>query len=88
MVANLHSMEVRAIKAEGDELSKRLAAMHAVKTHDSFKALAPLDGHLFILQMENMQTYLHILTIRLARANDRANGILPDTAMVLGKLKN
>lgn len=32
-----------------------------------------------------MQSYLHILTIRLARASDAANGIIPDTASALGK---
>lgn len=79
------SPEVRAIRAEGDQLAQRLAAMSGVKDSELFKEVAPLDAHLFMLQMEVMQSYLHILTIRLARANDSANGVLPDTAVALGK---
>lgn len=79
------SKEVQIIRAEGDELAQRLAAMNAVKDQPVFKELPPLDAHLFTLQMEVMQSYLHILTIRLARANDTANGILPDSARALGK---
>lgn len=77
--------EVDAIRQEGDALAQRLAVMNHVKDSDAFKAASPLDAHLFTLQMEAMQTYLHILTIRLARANDAINGILPDTASALGK---
>jgi hypothetical protein len=79
------SPEVRIIRAEGDDLAKRIAAMSAVMGSDAFKAQAPLDAHLFTLQMDAMRTYLHVLTIRLARANDRANSILPDTASALGR---
>lgn len=72
------SPEVRAIRAEGDELAKRVAAMNAVRGSDAFKEANPLDAHMFTLQMEVMQSYLHILTIRLARANDAANGLILD----------
>lgn len=78
------SPEVRAIREEGDQLARRIAAMNAVKESDAFKAANPLDAHLFALQMEIMQSQLHVLTIRLARANDAANGILPGTARALG----
>lgn len=79
------SPEVRAIRAEGDQLAQRLAAMNQVKDSPVFKEIVPLDAHLFTLQMEIMQSFLHVLTIRLARANDAANGRLPDTATALGK---
>jgi len=79
------SPEVRAIMKEGDELAKRIAAMNHVKDSDVFNEVPVLDRHLFTLQMEAMQTVLHILTIRLARANDAHNGRLPDTATALGK---
>lgn len=77
--------EVSAIRAEGDELARRLGTMHQVKDSDVFKAAPPLDQHLFTLQAEAMQTYLHILTIRLARANDAGSLVRPDTASALGK---
>lgn len=79
------SPEVRAIRAEGDQLAQRVAAMGQLKESDLFKEVAPLDAHLFTLQMEVMQSYLHVLTIRLARANDAANGRIPDSATALGK---
>lgn len=75
---------MRFIRAEGDQVAQRLGAMNAVKNSEVFKEAAPLDAHLFTLQMETMQAYLHILTIRLARANDKVNGVLPDTARALG----
>lgn len=77
--------EVRAIREEGDKLAQRMAAMNQVKGMAAFKEAAPLDAHLFSLQMEIMQSYLHVLTIRLARANDTAHGVLPDTATALAK---
>jgi hypothetical protein len=79
------SPEVRAIRAEGDQLAQRIAAMNAITGDPRFKQVSPLDAHLFTLQMEVMQSYLHVLTIRLARANDTANGVIPDTARALGK---
>lgn len=78
-------LEVRAIREEGDILARRLAAMGQVKDSKAFKEALPLDAHLFTLQMEAMQSYLHILAIRLARASDVAKGIMPDTASALGK---
>lgn len=77
--------EVSVIQAEGDQLAQRLAAMNAVKGMAAFKVAPVLEQHLFTLQMEIMQSYLHVLTIRLARANDAATGILPDTASALGR---
>lgn len=74
---------VRLIMAEGDELSKRLAAMAAITQEEAFKAFNPLDVHLFTLQMDAMRTYLHILTIRIARANDEAHGRVGDSASAL-----
>jgi hypothetical protein len=74
---------VQRIYAEGDELSARLAKANAFIQSDAFKALQPLDAHLLSLQSELMQSYLHVLTIRLARANDAHNGVLPDTATAL-----
>lgn len=79
------SPEVRSIHAEGDQLAQRLGAMNAVKESDAFKEAASLDAHLFTLQMEIMQSYLHVLTIRLARANDAANGRLQDTTPTLSR---
>lgn len=76
---------VRAIHEEGDALAKRISAMALFQNTDAFKALDPLDAHLFTLQMEAMQTYLHILTIRLARTNDAANGRLGAAAPTLAK---
>lgn len=81
------SPEVRAIQKEGDELAKRMAAMHALKAQGVLEQVPVLGAHLFTLQMDAMQTYLHILTIRLARANDAANGIVPDSATALAGRK-
>lgn len=78
------SPAIRAIHNEGDDLAKRLAAMNQVKGSDVFKEANPLDAHLFTLQMETMQAYLHILTIRLARANDAAKGLVLDNTPTLG----
>ena len=61
---------MQRVVAEGDQLAQRLAAINAFKDTDIFKALDPLDAHLLTLQAEVMQSYLHILTIRLARAGD------------------
>lgn len=80
----LLSSTVLAIRAEGDELAQRIAAMMAVTRTPAFKAMNPLDAHLFTLQAETMQAVLHVLTIRLARANDADHGVLPDTASALG----
>jgi hypothetical protein len=75
---------VQRIYAEGDELAQKLAKANQFIQSEAFKALAPLDAHMLSLQAEVMQAYLHILTIRLARANDEHNGKLPDTATALG----
>jgi len=77
-------LRVQRIYAEGDELAARLAKANQFIQSSGFKELAPLDAHLLSLQAEIMQSYLHILTIRLARANDAHNGKLPDTASALG----
>lgn len=75
---------IRGIMKEGDELAQRMAGINAFKQTDTFKAMAPLDAHMLVLQSEAMQTYLHILTIRLARANDAEANKIPDTATALG----
>lgn len=79
----INTPEVRAIMREGDELSQRIGVMIEVTQNDLFKEVAPLDRHHFTLQIESMQHTLHILQIRLARANDAAAGRLPDTASAL-----
>ena len=79
------SPEVRAIRAEGDQLSQRLAAMNQAKETEAFKSAPALVAHMFTLQMEVMQSYLHILTIRLAIANDAAHGMVPDPVRALAK---
>jgi hypothetical protein len=76
---------VNAIRKEGDELSKRLGAISAFIETDGFKVLDVLDKHLLTLQREQMQVYLHILTIRLARFDEAAKGVLPAGAGALGQ---
>jgi uncharacterized protein YdcH (DUF465 family) len=75
---------VQRIFAEGDELAQKIARANQFIGSEAFKELPALDAHLLSLQTEVMQSYLHILTIRLARANDAHNGKLPDTATALG----
>jgi hypothetical protein len=74
---------VEVLKAEGDALSKQIARYHQFRASDAFKALNPLDAHLYTLAMEQMQTLLHTYTIRLARASDAEKGYVPDTATTL-----
>lgn len=76
---------MNAIAKEGDELSRRIGAISQFIGTDGFKALDPLDRHLITLQRENMQTYLHILTLRLARFDEAAKGVLPAGASALDK---
>jgi hypothetical protein len=78
---------IRAMMKEGDELAQKMARLNAFRETDDFKALAPLDAHTLVLQGEAMQLYLHILTIRLARANDAARGIVQDQARALNAMK-
>lgn len=74
---------MRSMIEEGDELSRRLARINAYKGTDAFKALEALDAHLLMLQAEVMQGYLHVLTIRLARASDAQKGlVVPDAPML------
>lgn len=76
--------EVAAIYKEGDDLDKRITAMRGIMQSPIFKEVAPLDQALFNLQFNAMMQYQSILAIRLARANDLANGRLMDTATALG----
>lgn len=76
---------MNAMREEGDALSKRLGAYgHFIET-PGFQALDVMDKHLLTLQREIMQSYLHTLTIRLARFDDAKKGILPASARALGK---
>lgn len=76
---------INAIKKEGDELSKRIAAITAFTNTDGFAALDILDKHLLTLQREQMTAYLHLLTIRVARFDEARKGLLPQGASALGK---
>ena len=68
------SREVELIMQEGNALSSRLDAMTAVLEMPEFAEADMLDKHLFTLQMDAMRTYLHVLSIRIARASDKAKG--------------
>lgn len=76
---------IRAIKNEGDELSRRIHILREFVAHGDFKALDPLDAHLLTLQLEHMATYLHILQIRLARFDEAKKGVLPAGAGALAQ---
>lgn len=77
---------IQRMMQEGDELAQRLGKLNAfVHEGPSFKGLPAIDAHLLTLQAEVMQSYLHILTIRLARASDEAKGRMSDTATALDK---
>lgn len=76
---------INAIGKEGDQLAQRIAAMTAFRQTDGFEVLDVLDKHLMGLQLENMQTYLHILTIRRARFDEARKGVLPKGAGALAK---
>lgn len=76
---------INAIRKEGDDLSKRIAAITAFTSTEGFGALDVLDKHLLTLQREQMQAYLHVLTIRLARFDEARKGVLPQGAGALAK---
>lgn len=76
---------MRAIRKEGDELSMRIGIMSNFMETEGFKALDVLDKHLFTLQREQMQTYLHTLTIRLARFEEASKGVMVPGAGILTK---
>lgn len=76
---------MNAISKEGDALSQRLGAMSAFIETPGFHSLDVLDKHLFTLQREIMQGYLHLLTVRLARFDEARKGVLPVGAGALGK---
>jgi hypothetical protein len=76
---------MNAIRKEGDELSKRMGAISAFIETPGFKALDILDKHMLTLQREIMQSYLHILTVRLARFDEAKKGVLPVGAGALNK---
>lgn len=76
---------INAIRKEGDDLSKRIAAITQFTGTPGFETLDVLDKHLLVLQREQMQTYLHLLTIRMARFDEARKGVLPQGAGALGK---
>jgi hypothetical protein len=76
---------MNAIRKEGDELSRRIGAISAFTETPGFQVLDVLDKHLITLQREIMQSYLHTLTIRLARFDEAKKGVLPVGAGALSK---
>lgn len=76
------------IMQEGDRLAELRGRMAAYAATEDFKALPPLDAHLFMLQIESMTPYLHILQIRLARESDKATGKALDISPTLGQKSN
>lgn len=76
---------INAIRGEGDVLSRRIGAISAFTETEGFKVLDVLDKHLLTLQREIMQSYLHTLTIRLARFEEAKRGVLPVGAGALAK---
>lgn len=77
---------IRRMMEEGDQLAQRLGALKNFVQTELFKELAPIDAHILSLQGEVMQAYLHILTIRLARANDADKGVIPDVSKTLTEI--
>jgi len=77
---------VNALRKEGDELNARVEAMAAFTQTEGFKALDILDRHLFMLQMESAQAYLHLIGIRMARFSDAAKGVVGGASALGQKL--
>ncbi len=57
--------------------------MRNVANSGALNQVAPIDAHLFVAQISAMDAVLRIVSIRLARANDAAKGVIPDTASAL-----
>lgn len=68
---------------EGDVLAARTDRLGAWMTPDNMTKLHPLDAQLMMAQHTAMQTYLRILGLRMARANDDHRGLIPPTASAL-----